>query len=1230
MAFLPPIRTTYTLSPILLFLSLLININTGGVICSPAALPVGVILPLSTEVESAKDIVVLLTLGKRYVEEKGILSTSRVHLSFTPEETFVLDDESRALFGLRHATTLALKLDVVLLLGAWNSAVSIQVATYAASAGLVQISGSSASPVLSEKQNYPSFLRTTSNSNMMMVAQLKTCQVFKWTRVAIITTDDAFGFTAATTFRDSAPEYDIRITSFQTVPFNIVRLNAQNTVRKALASIQASEPRVILLSGVVSDASPILTEARDMGMIGRGEYQWLSGIGWAMDNIGTVFEHPEIALGSIGVTTYVNTSTDLYQEVLPAFQAEHQSRYGIAKDAPESVTLGFFDAMLLYAKALNASVERFDELSISIDCLKPSKLTLPECLLPTQERDHIYASAVKNNYTGLAEYMLLMTDLSDKTQATGTSLPYGIHSRNPQALVLHEIYKQSFQGASNFIKLTSLGDTSGDLGIVNYQPVAPEKRSNFSRSKTLSAKWVVVGILFAQGNGEIEFNGNGYKPQFSGSTIDTPATNPVVFQTIIPPDRCDYADQSKYSFFENSSYAFQEYRSGVSLLLSLACLLLLSFAFGAVFSTRLIVKDAQEKASQESRQRKPSTLYDSLSKKGFPIYTTVVSNNSNNALVAMLIVEHIFILSLCLQPNLSWLDAQGSDNFVKSVLNFSFGNFLFFLNYFWVALLFLWCIYCLMYVFHTTHVISQYYAGELFLYPSIFYLRIVGTLGLLPIVTSLLRLFNCAYVDTISEAVLVRPYCEQRCFTSSHESILLISGLILILFVPLNLVTAHIWQELTAMKVISKERLLKSKVESLVDIEDYCKNNAICVVFRREYILLSQMTFLLVVTCIAFLKVYPYAFLCGIMLLLLLRAGVHILFLPLGRAVNVIWIDWLIRAQTTMGIGSSLICLVTHFLGVSSAWPLGLVFAWGGVVLVGWFVIVKQYYKLKGFPMYTDSLRTILAKDKANSKNYFERTSAARMTYLVSQLRGEQSSGSGNKVAPLSDQSSVEEAMSIRISDVSDLSAGDELQQVRHLFRKQSTYAQIALKRYFRAIGAERKDRAVLSEALATAIEFCNGLLSRSDRYISQSEVASNDEGELIEGGGHIRTSNISQVDVETFRFLGSTAALLRSRGIRLRTAFLRSVPCDLLGDNALNLQLLEGCANSSPSDIGVDLSTWHRRSMQSIGSQASTPNSLTEHSLDTSSSMSPSVAAPGTNANVDMVKSLNGQPKFC
>ena len=157
-------------------------------------LPIGFILPLSTQIEIGEDIIAGLVVAKQNIDEWKLLPDG-VQFLFNPEsktyrDDYILDDESRTLVGLRHATSLVLQKDVCVLMGAWNSAVSVQVATYAASVGMVQISGASVSPLLSQKRNYPSFLRPVPNSDMTMQFQLKLCQELGWKDVAVICTDD--------------------------------------------------------------------------------------------------------------------------------------------------------------------------------------------------------------------------------------------------------------------------------------------------------------------------------------------------------------------------------------------------------------------------------------------------------------------------------------------------------------------------------------------------------------------------------------------------------------------------------------------------------------------------------------------------------------------------------------------------------------------------------------------------------------------------------------------------------------------------------------------------------------------------------------------------------------------------------------------------------------------------------------------------------------------------------
>ena len=160
----------------------------------------------------------------------------------------------------------------------------------------------------------------------------------------------AFGRGAAKAFQDNAEAFGVHVSIFETVPFQIALLGSHFSVRTSLENIKRIGSKVIFISAVALDASEILKEARTLGLV-SGAYQWLSGDGWVFEGIGESYGHPEELLGVIGVTSYTETSTSEYQEFIEKFKAKQLLMFNRAKDTPEVTTVGYYDAMILFANA---------------------------------------------------------------------------------------------------------------------------------------------------------------------------------------------------------------------------------------------------------------------------------------------------------------------------------------------------------------------------------------------------------------------------------------------------------------------------------------------------------------------------------------------------------------------------------------------------------------------------------------------------------------------------------------------------------------------------------------------------------------------------------------------------------------------------------------------------------------------------------------------------------------
>eukprot|EP00439_Symbiodinium_sp_Y106_P069793 s542_g12.t1 len=126
---------------------------------------------------------------------------------------------------------------IVGLVGSALSSVSMPVATVAAVSSVPQISYASTSPVLSNKDTYPFFLRTVPPDNLLAIALWSWILVFNVPLVTVIYTMEAFGsgmFSSLETLaRQAGQEQRLQSLGLRWMPVNFVEEEALTVVRAA-------------------------------------------------------------------------------------------------------------------------------------------------------------------------------------------------------------------------------------------------------------------------------------------------------------------------------------------------------------------------------------------------------------------------------------------------------------------------------------------------------------------------------------------------------------------------------------------------------------------------------------------------------------------------------------------------------------------------------------------------------------------------------------------------------------------------------------------------------------------------------------------------------------------------------------------------------------------------------------------------------------------------------------
>eukprot|EP01135_Chromosphaera_perkinsii_P001195 Nk52_evm6s161 gene=Nk52_evmTU6s161 len=433
-----------------------------------------------------------------------------------PNTTYHLDDASQPLLGLVGASSLIQK-GAVLLFGAWNSAVSTQVNTLATSLGVLQISGGSTSTALTEKKNFPTFVRTMGNNQVSMAVQALLVKHYGWKMVAIISTDDVFALDQAKVFRAECLALGIEVTTLEVLPFDIDRLNKRHLVAPKLSVIKNSGAKIIFMPNTAVDSRTVVEEAEKLNMIGNKEFLWLTGTVWLSDSLFTNWPHEKSMVGAIGLKLAVNMETSNYKEMQTAWNTIAARDFNRVKDAPEVWTAMHWDAARLFVVALNATIKRITALNIAPSCLSYTSQTLASCQIPITERDSIMADAESNQYNGVIEYLKLFADEDSSSQ-------FGLYARYPNVILLHELYRVDFQGASGRVKLNKNGDNTNSFEITNFKQTGAGKDGTNGRAATYSVD--VVGLVDVNTGVTIS------KPvHFPGGTFDNPNLTPTVDST---------------------------------------------------------------------------------------------------------------------------------------------------------------------------------------------------------------------------------------------------------------------------------------------------------------------------------------------------------------------------------------------------------------------------------------------------------------------------------------------------------------------------------------------------------------------------------------------------------------------------------------------------------------------------------------------------------------------------
>ncbi|XP_053971463.1 metabotropic glutamate receptor 6-like isoform X2 [Hylaeus volcanicus] len=166
--------------------------------------------------------------------------------------------------------------DVVAVLGAQSSSVTIQVASVLALFSVPQVSYMATSAFLSSKERFPHFFRTVPSDVNQARAMLEILRRFNWSYASVIYSDTEYGDHGYETLASFAAEYSVCFTGPHRISEDRFASSDYEDVVRTIA--EKTDVRVVVLFAEKSTTLRVLEAARRMGVGSR--FVWLGSDSW--------------------------------------------------------------------------------------------------------------------------------------------------------------------------------------------------------------------------------------------------------------------------------------------------------------------------------------------------------------------------------------------------------------------------------------------------------------------------------------------------------------------------------------------------------------------------------------------------------------------------------------------------------------------------------------------------------------------------------------------------------------------------------------------------------------------------------------------------------------------------------------------------------------------------------------------------------------------------------------
>ncbi|NXC09581.1 CASR protein, partial [Orthonyx spaldingii] len=212
----------------------------------------------------------------------------------------------------------------IAVVGATGSGISTAVANLLGLFYIPQVSYASSSRLLSNKNQFKSFLRTIPNDEHQATAMADIIEYFRWNWVGTIAADDDYGRPGIEKFREEAEERDICIDFSELIS----QYSDEEEIQQVVEVIQNSTARVIVVFSSGPDLEPLIKEIVRRNITGK---IWLASEAWASSSLIAVPEFFRVIGSTIGFALKAGQIPG-FREFLQKVHPKKSTNNGFAKE----------------------------------------------------------------------------------------------------------------------------------------------------------------------------------------------------------------------------------------------------------------------------------------------------------------------------------------------------------------------------------------------------------------------------------------------------------------------------------------------------------------------------------------------------------------------------------------------------------------------------------------------------------------------------------------------------------------------------------------------------------------------------------------------------------------------------------------------------------------------------------------------------------------------------------